>query len=267
MPKILVISNRIYRLLLLAYPTSFRREYGPDMAQVFRDACRAELAQDNKPGLVRLWFKTLLDWVKTAFEQNIREAFHMSGQKWLIRLGALAALAGGLLGLYLVTQGPNSYGNYDWDGWLAPVASLLLALGIGGAGIAYQKQLKMLGWFGLSVMITGLLLMGLGYAVESLWGFIFMGPLIIVPIGAIMLGISNYPNSSLPTWWRFFPLVVTAITLSGFGIELLEEFIGNSTPDRGVQLAQALLSLTWIGLGVGLWLNQQSAPDEPRLAA
>jgi hypothetical protein len=50
-------------------------------------------------------------------------------------------------------------------------------------------------------------------------------------------------------------------------IELVEEFTGNSTPDRGLQLAQALFSIAWLALGLGLWLGQASQPDDPRLAA
>ena len=266
-PKTLVISGRIYTLLLMVYPANFRREFEPDMAQVFRDKCRAELANRGVPGLMRVWLSVLLDWVKSVFEQHIREAFHMSGRQWFIRVGALAAMAGGLLGLYLLTQSPNSYGNYHWNGRSAPLAAFLFALGLGGAIAAHQKEFNRLGWLGMIVAIAGLILMGLGYAIESLWVFIFFGPLIIVPIGAIMLGFSIYRNVTLPTWWRFFPFIVGAIAILGFGIELSEEFIGNSTPDRGIQLAEALFSIVWIGLGIGLWFNYGNLPDDPRLAA
>jgi hypothetical protein len=55
MSRSLVLSDRIYQVLLWAYPASFRREYGPHMTQVFRDTCRAELAQHSWFGLSRLW--------------------------------------------------------------------------------------------------------------------------------------------------------------------------------------------------------------------
>ena len=32
-------SHRLYQLLLYAYPAAFRREYGREMAQLFRDIC------------------------------------------------------------------------------------------------------------------------------------------------------------------------------------------------------------------------------------
>ena len=60
-------------------------------------------------------------------------------------------------------------------------------------------------------------------------------------------------------------LVICAIALVGFSIELLEGVTGNSTPDRGIQMTEALFSLAWIGLGAGLWLTYARLPDDPQL--
>ena len=204
--KVLAVLDLIYRFLLLAYPSAFRRKWGAEMAQVFRDECRTELAYNGLIGLIQFWLHTLYDWSKTVFEQHIEEAFHMSGQKWVIRLGALAALAGGLVGLYLLTQGPNAYGNYNWHGWLAPLAALLFALGLGGAIVAYKNQLNSLGRFGGLVAITGLILMGLGHALDALWSFAFIGPVVIVPLGLIMVGISIYRSVSFANLVAILPL-------------------------------------------------------------
>lgn len=265
--KSLVLSDRIYRFLLLAYPSSFRRDYGAEMAQVFRDECRSRLKHDTPGGLTRLWIWTLGDWSGTVLKQHIEEAFHMSGQKWLIRLGALAAVAGGIVGIYLAAQGPNSYGNFGWDGWLAPVVAVLFALGLGCAVAAYHQRLGPLGWSGAALAVIGLLLVAVGHAVDALWPLIFIGPVVIVPIGSLLLGISIYRDKSTPTWWRVFPFLICAIALGGFTIEVLEGATGNSTPDRGMQMTEALFSLAWIGLGVGLWLTYEQIPDEPQLPA
>ena len=265
--KVLVISDRLYCWLIRAYPSSFRREFGIQMTQVFRDKCRVRFAQQGLMGLGLIWMHTLGDWLKTILEQHIEEAFHMSGQKWVVQFGALAALVGGLLGLYLLTRGPNAYGNYGWQGWLAPLAALLLAFGLGGAILAYQTALNGSGWAGALIMLAGLLLLGIGYSVEALWALIFIGPVIIAPIGAMLLGLNIYQKKILPTWWRFFPFLIVAVALLGFGIEMFEELTGNSTPDRGLQLTEALFSLAWIGLAIGLWLNRESEPQDPRLAA
>lgn len=265
--KALALTDRVYRLMLLTYPASFRREFGNHMAQVYRDKCRMKLAKQGLVGLCQVWFSTLFDWITTVPEQHLEEVLQMSGQKRLVQLGALTALAGGILGLLLLTQGPNSYGNYGWQGWLAPLPPILFILGLGGAIVANQIPLTTLGKAGLYIIIGGLVLMGIGHIIEALWPFIFIGPMIIMPIGAIMLGLSIYQYLSLPMWWRFFPFIIFAIAVLGFSIEMIEEFSGNSTPDRGIQTVEALFSTAWIGLGIGLWINREARPDDPRFAA
>jgi hypothetical protein len=52
------IGSRCYALLLYLYPTSFRREYGESMLQLFNDQCRAV---NGAGGHAMLWLKTLRD--------------------------------------------------------------------------------------------------------------------------------------------------------------------------------------------------------------
>ena len=61
------LSCRVYRLLLLAYPSAFRREYGHQMQQVFRDCYRDETRRNNVAGY---WIRTLLDLVLTAIKEH-----------------------------------------------------------------------------------------------------------------------------------------------------------------------------------------------------
>lgn len=58
----------IYRLLLYAYPAAFRRRYGGEMQQVFRDRCR-QVAQ-GVPGLLRLASHTAADWLVTVIRER-----------------------------------------------------------------------------------------------------------------------------------------------------------------------------------------------------
>jgi hypothetical protein len=57
------ISARLYRLMLKAYPSSYRREYASPMAQHFNDQLRAA---SNANRLFRLWCRTITDLVRTA---------------------------------------------------------------------------------------------------------------------------------------------------------------------------------------------------------
>ena len=59
--RALGVSGRVYRMLLLAYPRDFRDAYGPQMEQAFLDLCRQALDRGGALGLIRLWFRTLLD--------------------------------------------------------------------------------------------------------------------------------------------------------------------------------------------------------------
>jgi hypothetical protein len=62
-------SLRLYSALLKAYPKQFRREYGPQMEQLFRDLYRER--RGGRSGLVKLWITALSDLVPTAMVQRI----------------------------------------------------------------------------------------------------------------------------------------------------------------------------------------------------
>ena len=50
-----MLAQRIYRLLLRAYPAEFRREVGSDMEDTFRDRYRAVLSKAKSLASIRLW--------------------------------------------------------------------------------------------------------------------------------------------------------------------------------------------------------------------
>jgi hypothetical protein len=97
-PGLVALSAAAFRLLLLAYPPRFRREYGPHMAQVFRDCCLRALRQAGPPGMLNLWSLTLVDWLKSVIEQNLLKGVYMSKARfirisgWALILGASALL-------------------------------------------------------------------------------------------------------------------------------------------------------------------------------
>ena len=63
----MTISSRLYGWLLIAYPSEFRREFGDQMLQVFRDCYRAEARGGSLPGF---WLRTLMDLVITAAKER-----------------------------------------------------------------------------------------------------------------------------------------------------------------------------------------------------
>ena len=68
------ISLKIYGWLLAAYPAEFRREYGPLMAQAFRDRCREEWRRGRRARVWRLWMETLLDLIQTAPREQLQKS-------------------------------------------------------------------------------------------------------------------------------------------------------------------------------------------------
>ena len=61
-----------YRRLLAVYPWRFRRRFGEEMAQVFRERLLEEVRSGRRAGVLRLWMRTCLDLVRTAPAERAR---------------------------------------------------------------------------------------------------------------------------------------------------------------------------------------------------
>jgi len=70
-PKLVLLSERIYRKMLLLYPRTHRRDYGGLMAQLFRDQCRDAYREGRSAGLIKLWLRVLPDIGKTSLQEQI----------------------------------------------------------------------------------------------------------------------------------------------------------------------------------------------------
>src|SRR6266853_6988162 len=70
-PRAVALSGRIYQHLLACYPPQYRRDYGPAMAQLFRDQCRDAWRGGRGWGLVGLWLRVLPDLMKTSVLEHI----------------------------------------------------------------------------------------------------------------------------------------------------------------------------------------------------
>lgn len=66
------LAERFYSILLAAYPAEFRREYGREMLQLFRDSCRVEMKQSGWRGAVKVWARTTVDLARTAPAERLR---------------------------------------------------------------------------------------------------------------------------------------------------------------------------------------------------
>ena len=96
-------SERVYKVLLTAYPKDFRREYGSEMVRVFGDLCREERRRTGVLGLAVLWVRTVLDLLWTATAERTRTTpgatlvIPVVGSPRMIRWGGVAAIGGAIL--------------------------------------------------------------------------------------------------------------------------------------------------------------------------
>ncbi len=72
MPRALTASERIYRLLLRLYPSSFRREFGHEMTLDFDEAGREAWNERQWEGLIAFWGRMSADIAATVAIQWMR---------------------------------------------------------------------------------------------------------------------------------------------------------------------------------------------------
>ena len=153
--QVVATSERVYRWLLRAYPHDFRRDYGVEMIQLFRNCVRDAFVSHGGWGVLRLWFPTLGDAVVTAWRVWTEEAStmttlsarelqrHIKVLGWLYLLGSVVfLLIGG--GVYVSTVLSQSAGAVSSA--VEPIAVLglltLLALPamIAGEGLLKRQE-------------------------------------------------------------------------------------------------------------------------------
>ncbi len=96
-------QQRIYRVLLLAYPRAFRQVYGADMVQVFGDRLR-EQRRSGVRGSLGLWLHTLRDVFTTAPIERM-EVRKMT-RELLVVLGVGLSIAAAAVTMVLGIGGP-----------------------------------------------------------------------------------------------------------------------------------------------------------------
>ena len=140
--KVLLLAERVYRILLFVYPATHRREYGPLMAQSFRDLCRDAYRQRGFVGLVGLWVWILADTAVTAAAEHsdaLQEGGRIMTRK---QHGMVLALAGLPLGLgallYLIN--PAYMGLMFTPNGAQPAGWIMVAAVFTLVGTAYVVQ-------------------------------------------------------------------------------------------------------------------------------
>lgn len=66
-------SSRLYRVLLLAYPSSFRHEFGDEMLWLFEDCCRDALGKGGILAFLLYCGQVFGDWLKTSIQEQLKQ--------------------------------------------------------------------------------------------------------------------------------------------------------------------------------------------------
>jgi len=267
-PSPVALSISLYGMLLAAYPTGFRHEYGPHMAQVFRDCCLRSYRQAGYPGMLNLWIFTLIDYIKTVFEEHMQRGMNMY-KSTFIRLSGLALALGAVTNMisWLISirdvpeYNPNNYLSKPIDLYLEyviaillPVTFLLLMVGMIGLFLRYRKDTNGFGNFGLILGVLGGVI-NFGAAIPLFtngpdWSWtVWMVGTLLYFLGLVVFGIAAVRDKLLPRW-NALPI------LTGIWIPIL--FIGTFQMEWEATeyISLGAFLLTGIGLvGLGLLLK------------
>jgi hypothetical protein len=97
-------QQRMFRILLLAYPRAFRQVYGADMVQVFGDHLRDARGSRTGSG-IGIWLHTLLDVFTTAPVERM-EVRKMTREAFVV-VGVALAIVGAFITMVLGLGGPT----------------------------------------------------------------------------------------------------------------------------------------------------------------
>lgn len=209
------LSQRAFARLLFLYPREYRQEYGPHMAQLFKDCSREAASQGSAAALLELWVSTLLDVFKTALEQHMKEFWHMNKERSIRTAGWALMLGTALFILVLVLgNGQTSYDDplggsdalYEYvtlgGGTLAmlsfAVGAWLLSANYAAALGGSAKNALI--WSTLAAVISAVGVFFLGLQIELngwAWGMFFIGMLAYM-LGLGVFGVAAVRKKALP---------------------------------------------------------------------
>jgi hypothetical protein len=281
-PRPVSLSVRIYGLLLLAYPSGFRRAYGPDMLQVFADCCRAAYRRAGAGGLPGLWARTMLDYLRTVFEEHIQRGVSMSRETfikisaWALVVGPIAVLLG-----WLASTRPD-YSPYNAASWpvdrylngsdniLIAFGVALSSLGVFGLLARYGARSGRFGQASLLAAAFGGLASTAGSVVMSVvdsefWWVVFNLGTMLFFLGLVLFAVRCLQRGLFPRLAGLLLGVSIWVPAYMLGSMIYEVATGNWLEAPGLVMG-FLLSITFLGLSlVGYQLQRSAAGEDTAL--
>jgi hypothetical protein len=291
-PRTVHFSIWLYRCLLVAYPQPFRREYGAQMVQLFRDCCREASAADGHVGLLRYWLIAFGDLIMSALAERRQEELHMTRTVW-IRVGSLSAIIGGgiagvFAGISLIYSTNPSLNQHEtlasdvvsvqFVAWVAPALALLFVLALIGVQACGASRARAIGWISITVAVLGMIISSLGSGLTSALiysqantcnsalnctfynpsGYLMMGNMVgllgtmISAIGMVIYGIVALRRHVLPRG-NWLLLVVGITGLLDATATFTGTMAGNSIDAAGILKVTIILSVPALAADIA-WL-------------
>jgi hypothetical protein len=261
----LLASERLYEALLHLYPKEFRAAYGQQMRLTFRDACRVAYHWNGVGGLLALWLPTLLDLLKSALEERVRQGeFAMLKGPLMASAGPLTIVVGAL-----ILVGPISdlvqlvrppYTETLWEIFHCQTAAMSIAVmlpAFTGTWLLYKAAAGGLGRLGLILNVAGCGTFCLALSANFLLDVIQLlkhptGPnyamaasIVSILIGHILFGIDALRYKLLPRW-NAMPLLVGSLF---FLLTMPKLFVESNSPEHfALELTIASLQAATVGL-------------------
>jgi hypothetical protein len=206
----------IYRILMLIYPPSHRREYGPLMVQLFRDLSRDAFQQGGRLGLARLWLRASSDLLRSACAAHLDAI----GEVLMTTNATLKPVPWGQVLLVVVPSLLLAYARiYSQLWWLALISFTLVVL-LALVWVAVQKRLPAWGLLGLGFVASWILLWADVLARNALGSRLSLDPtqqvlLVLIPVWILILLLAGgyKPGRVVHAWpWLILLLVVAGFT-------------------------------------------------------
>jgi hypothetical protein len=276
------VSVALYRLLLFAYPSEFRREYAQAMIQIFRDCCLRDTRRAGLYGLLGLWLRTTLDYLVTVIGEHLQKGTLMS-KSLLSKLGGWGFMIGSILFVsgWVASSRPvyNIYNSASLpiDRLLNQAAtplmamgSLLLTFGFVGLHARYAQAAGSFAagslWVGvLGGLMTTVGVIGLGIADQSPWWESFIIGMVVVSLSLVSFGAACL-RKRLLLRWNPLPLAAGLIIPIVMVISLIYEAMMSRTLDMGNFWGPLILFLPYLGMGL-IGFELQSKGAEMRIAS
>ena len=242
--RLISISLRVYRVLLVSYPQSFRQEYAPHMLQAFGDYTRRVYLQRGWAGMLWWWTLTFFDFANSVLEEHLQRITNMTKEKF-IHLGGLALVLGSLVLFFGVKAAGNENSAIGQSSFFANIEGILwvsmpilFATGYAALRSQYREKIGPLGNFALVASVITSLLGFLGMLAsffinsvdiprESLMLFLFSAMLSMAFFGLDALRLRY-----LPHWgWGFLLIIAGALPILVLGLQfILQQETWGSTP-------------------------------------